>query len=567
MVANSRVEGPRCGEALPALLAAYGVRHVFGIPGNHTLELYRGLASSSVSHITTRHEQGAGFMADGYARASGEPGVCFLISGPGLLNAATALGQALADSIPVLVVTAVAPRSSQGAGLGELHELPDQQAAARSFCRLSLQVNRPAELIDHVATAFALFDSARPGPVHIQIPLDVIGEALPQAAIDSAIRAVADRQPPQDDSASAAAVGEMIALLQAAVQPMLLCGGGAIGAADQWCTIAEVLDLPVVTTTNAKGLVPPDHPLATGGSPSLGCSRGALANADVVLAVGTEFGETDYDLLMDGELNFSGKLLRIDIDETQLERHHPAHIGLCSSARAAARRFADQLGIERGRAAGQARLDIDTPGARRAQSLRAAALQEAHWHPEMAEFFATIRRALGDTCIVGDSTRPTYYATWQHEALRPRRYFHSVTGFGTLGYAIPAAAGAAVALEEPVLAIIGDGGAQFTIAELATAADNRLPVTLLVWSNRGFEEIENSLRGRAVATDSTQISAPDFAKIAEAYRVPYVRAESLDALFHALQHASTMEGPALIEVVQDDLLTLPSGQWYGQAQT
>ena len=173
------VAGPRCGEALPALLEAYGVRHVFGIPGNHTLELYRGLSASSVQHITTRHEQGAGFMADGYARASGDVGVCFLISGPGLLNAATAMGQALADSIPLLVITAVAARSSLGKGLGELHELPDQQAAARSVARLSLQVNRPEELVDHIATAYEVFESSRPGPVHVQIPLDVM--ALPIA--------------------------------------------------------------------------------------------------------------------------------------------------------------------------------------------------------------------------------------------------------------------------------------------------------------------------------------------------------------------------------------------------
>ena len=161
----------RCGEALPTLLEAYGVRHVFGIPGNHTLELYRGLAASSITHITTRHEQGAGFMADGYARSSGEVGVCFLISGPGLLNAATAMGQALADSVPMLVVTAVASTRSMGKGRGELHELPDQQAAARSFSRLSLQVDTPETLVAHVARAFQVFEHERPGPVHLQIPM------------------------------------------------------------------------------------------------------------------------------------------------------------------------------------------------------------------------------------------------------------------------------------------------------------------------------------------------------------------------------------------------------------
>jgi len=498
--------GLRCGEALPALLEAYDVRHVFGIPGNHTLELYRGLSASSVTHITTRHEQGAGFMADGYARASGQPGVCFLISGPGLLNAATALGQALADSIPVLVVTAVAATNSLGKRLGELHELPDQQAVASGFCRRSFQVDTPSMLIEHIAAAFEIFESKRPGPVHVQIPMDVMEQPLPLELLEAGITAANRRRQPRAinfDDAQQQIVRAMLAALREASEPMLLCGGGAVAAADQWCSIAEALDLPVVTTANAKGLVPSDHPLAVGGSPSLNCTRAALQQADVVLAVGTEFGETDYDLLMDGELGFGGKLLRIDIDEAQLDRNQRPDLKLCADARDVALEMASELGVAVGKSARAARDQFATQGAKRAQALRAQALADPHWHPQMAEFFATLTRALGDTCVVGDSTRPTYYATWQYEPVRPRRYFHSVTGFGTLGYSIPAAFGAAVALDEPVLALIGDGGAQFTLTELATAVDQNLPVTLLIWQNRGYEEIENSLRGRAVSTEST----------------------------------------------------------------
>lgn len=559
--------GPRCGEALPELLAAYGVRHVFGIPGNHTLELYRGLSNSSVTHITTRHEQGAGFMADGYARASGEPGVCFLISGPGLLNAATALGQALADSIPVLVITAVAATTSLGRGLGELHELPDQQAAASSFCRKSVQVNTAQELLTHVADAFALFATSRPGPVHLQIPMDVMVQELPRESLDAAIASAHNAVTPlaatADGTEEQDCVRLMLSALGSAKQPMLLCGGGAVSAAQQWCAIAEALDLPVVVTSNAKGLAPPDHPLAVGGSPSLACTRAALGAADVVLAVGTEFGETDYDLLMDGTLEFTGRLLRIDIDPQQLQRGYSAELVLCASARAAARLFARCLELESVHYDRAARTNVNTPGAHRAQALRAAALKEPHWHPEMAEFFATLTRALGDTCVVGDSTRPTYYATWQYEPARARRYFHSVTGFGTLGYAIPAAFGASVALAEPVVALIGDGGAQFTLTELATAVDNALPVTLLIWSNRGYEEIENSLTEREVDTRSTLISAPDFSKIAAAYGVPYAAPSSFSELFVALQQAGSHQGPSIVEVQQEQLVTQPSGQWYG----
>ncbi len=560
--------GPRCGEALPALLEAYGVRHVFGIPGNHTLELYRGLSASSISHITTRHEQGAGFMADGYARASGAPGVCFLISGPGLLNAATALGQALADSIPVLVVTAVAATQSLGKGLGELHELPDQQAAASNFCRLSLQVDSPAMLIEHVATAFEIFETMRPGPVHLQIPMDVMEQVLPLELLESSLAAAKNRhqsgveRSSKLDRTQRHTLGRMVEALRNASEPLLLCGGGAVGSADQWCSIAEELDLPVITTANAKGLMPPDHPLAVGGSPSLGCTRAALNKADVVLAVGTEFGETDYDLLMNGEPGFSGKLLRIDIDEAQLERNQHADLRLCADARAAAQGVALGLDLATGQSARAARDRVASSGAKRAQRLRAEALKEPHWHPQMAEFFASVTRALGDTCVVGDSTRPTYYATWQYEPLRPRRYFHSVTGFGTLGYSIPAAVGAAAALDEPVLALIGDGGAQFTLTELATAVDQKLPVTLLIWQNRGYEEIENSLRGRAVSTESTVISAPDFGLIARAYSVPFSAPETFAALETTLRDHAAIVGPSIVLVQQDKLITQPSGQWY-----
>ncbi len=538
---------------------------MFGIPGNHTLELYRGLSSSSITHITTRHEQGAGFMADGYARASGQVGVCFLISGPGLLNAATAMGQALADSVPMLVVTAVAPSHSLGKGLGELHELPDQQAAARGFCKLSLQVDTPAMLIEHLALAFRLFEHQRPGPVHVQIPLDVMEQTMPGQLL---ARGIADARARQVEPSPVAnddweIVQAMVTRLQQASTPILLCGGGAVSAAHQWRDVAETLQLPVMTTCNAKGLIPPDHPLAVGGSPSLACIRDALRQADVVLAVGTEFGETDYNLLMDGELVFEGALFRIDIDFEQLHRHQRPDLALCASASMAAQLFLDALAMN----AHQTRRPVNaisgSDGAMFAQRLRVAALLEPHWHPQMADFFATLAQALGDTCVVGDSTRPTYYAAWQYQPVRPRRYFHSATGFGTLGYAIPAALGAAAALGEPVLALVGDGGAQFTLTELGTAVDNRLPVTLLIWCNSGYEEIENSLRGRGVDIESTRVSAPDFGLIAQAYGVPFTEPDNLAELEEALRMHSRFAGPSLVLVKQERFVTQPSGQWYG----
>src|SRR5215469_4568789 len=165
---------PTCGEALVTLLEGYGVEYVFGIPGVHTVELYRGLAASSIRHVTPRHEQGAGFMADGYARVTGKPGVCFIITGPGMTNIATAMAQAYADSIPMLVISSVNARRELGSGDGRLHELPSQRNVFAGLTAFSHTLLDAAELPQLLARAFAVFESARPRPVHIEIPLDVI---------------------------------------------------------------------------------------------------------------------------------------------------------------------------------------------------------------------------------------------------------------------------------------------------------------------------------------------------------------------------------------------------------
>ena len=162
------------GEALIDLLEAHGVDTVFGIPGVHTVELYRGLAGSKIRHVTPRHEQGAGFMADGYARASGKPGVAFVITGPGLTNTLTAMGQARADSVPMLVISGVNATATLGKGFGHLHELPDQRGMMEKVALSSRRITKAEELPGALADAFALFASARPGPVHIEIPIDVM---------------------------------------------------------------------------------------------------------------------------------------------------------------------------------------------------------------------------------------------------------------------------------------------------------------------------------------------------------------------------------------------------------
>ena len=533
-------------EQLLRLMHAYGVRTAFGIPGNHTLGLYAALEGSGIDHVTVRHEQAAGFAADGYARASGHPAACFLISGPGLTNAATAMAQALADSIPMLVISSVAPTASLQTRTGGLHELPNQQALARQIALRSDTLIRPDDLPDMMHNAFQTLAHERPGPIHIQVPLDVWG----QRATDDPARALGPA--PQ---AETMAVRDAAARLNAANNVILLAGGGAAGAA-AFRRLAETLGAPVMTTVNGKGVLPSDHPQNVHGSPSIPAFRDALNRADVVLAIGTEFGETDYDLLMDGgRLAPTGTVIRIDIDaDAGPGVGVDADILLTGDAET----VIDQLVWHITQRPEETTLCND---------LRAATTAHQHYHPDYQAVFDTIARALPDAILVGDSTQPTYYAAWQWRASQPRSYFHSVSGYGTLGYAIPAAIGAQVACpERPVVALIGDGGAQFSCAEFTTAADNRLPVIFLIWNNGGYQEIEHSMTAQGIPADSTRIAPPDFETLAAACRCHAAKPGNTDELSAALgrpwETAEHRREPTVLVLDQDDFIHSPAGQWY-----
>ncbi len=541
---------PTCGERLVELLQDYGVDTVFGIPGNHTVELYRGLADSAIRHISPRHEQGAGFMADGYARASGRPGVCFLISGPGLTNAMTPMMQALADSVPMLVISSVAARHQLGMGEGHLHELPNQGALASQCSRFSHTLMRPDELPRVLARAFAVFNGERPGPVHVEIPLDVIVADASAVSPES----WPSCHPP---GASAKAIKEAAALLLAAEKPCLIAGGGSVNASEELRAVAEQLSAPVVNTVNAKGVLPITHPLAVGGSPSLPAVRKLLAQSDVVLAVGTEFGETDYDMLFVGDLRFDGTLIRIDIDARQLSRNMRPDLAICGDASLSLGVLSEQMPT----ATVAPVHEIAVPS--RVSDTRSAIRCEEHYHGEFQSFFETLQESLPGLVLVGDSTLPTYYAVWQYECEGPRRYFHSATGGGTLGYAIPAAMGAKLAVGSvPVVALIGDGSAQFTLPELAAGVSAGLPVIIIVWNNAGYGEIKQGMVASNIAPVGVDITPPDFISAATAMGCEAEKPESLETLKVALQSAAQRSVPTLLEIDQALFISRPAGQWY-----
>lgn len=517
------------GEALISLLEAHGVDTVFGIPGVHTVELYRGLAGSTIRHITPRHEQGAGFMADGYARASGRPGVAFVITGPGLTNTITAMGQARADSVPMLVISGVNATATLGKGLGFLHELPDQRGMMEKVALFSKRIEDAAELPSVLERAFSLFATARPGPVHIEIPIDVM--AMPAEGLVALPPSKALPSPDAKDIAQAAK------LASAAKRPVILVGGGAKGAEAALKRLAERLDAPVVQTANARGLLHA-HALCVPASPSLKAVRALIDDSDLVIAAGTEFGPTDYDMYGDGGFIHPANLVRIDIGDDQLDRH-PASVSIHADCGAAFEALLAQ--IETSGAA---------DGASRAASARKAAFAEIG--PVMqaqVRAIEIIRDTLPCSIIVGDSTQPIYAANLYYDHDRAAGWFNAATGFGALGFGPPAAIGAAIAMPDvPVVCLSGDGGFQFTLPELGAALDADAPVIFVVWNNRGYREIETSMRDVGVEPVGVSPAPPDFCKLAEAYGITAERLSGPDGLKDALLRAAATKRCYLIEI-------------------
>ncbi len=260
------------GEILIDLLEINEVEVVFGIPGVHTVELYRGLASSKIRHVTPRHEQGAGFMADGYARVSGKPGVCLVITGPGLTNTITPMAQAGADSIPMLVISGVNARHTLGKGFGKLHKLPAQHAMLKTLAKYSVTLLDPNDLYAVIEAAFLALGSGRPGPVHIEIPTDVMSLQMPVQNLQKTIPSQFDAEP--------GVISKAVEMCAAARHPVILAGGGATNADSELEELATLLDAPVITTTNGRGLLA-GLPLSVPASPSLEPVRDLLAKADL----------------------------------------------------------------------------------------------------------------------------------------------------------------------------------------------------------------------------------------------------------------------------------------------
>ena len=519
------------GEALVRLLEAHGVDMVFGIPGVHTAELYRGLATSKIRHVTPRHEQGAGFMADGYARVTGKTGVCFIITGPGLTNTITAMAQARADSVPMLVISGVNARKTLGKGQGYLHELPDQSGMMKTFAKASVTLTSGENLARTLADCLSLAQAGRPGPVHLEIPTDVMVERVPVPV--AALGAPAE---PQAEAAALAAAAEAISKASA---PVILAGGGAVRADEALRAFAEKIDAPVVLTSNARGLLS-GHGLRVCASPSLPGVRDLIAASDLVLAVGTEFGPTDFDMYGDGRFPELSRLVRIDRGEGQIAAGPEVVAALVEDSASALTRLLPNVTASAGK-----------NGLKRAETARDAALSnlDAKITGEVA-LLHRLRDIVPEARFVGDSTQLVYAGNLYFDALRPGSWFNSATGYGSLGYLPPGAIGAALGdPATPVVAIVGDGGLQFSLAELGTAVDEGVDVVFLVWNNHGYREIETFMVDAGITPEGVKPTPPDMEAMAKAFGLGFTRAGDEDALVAAIAASVGKGGAHIVEYV------------------
>jgi acetolactate synthase-1/2/3 large subunit len=517
------------GEAVAQALAAHGVDLAWGIPGTHNLEIYAHLTAAGIRHVLPRHEQGAAFAADGFARVTGRPGVCITTSGPAVLNAATALGQAYSDSVPVLLVSAGMPLRRPGRGIGHLHETRDLTGALEGIVGVSHRVGSVEEIPVAVAQAFATMTSGRPRPQHIEIPFDVLEERA-----DVAIPAPVAIAVPDPDGA---ALDAAAAVLGGARRPVVIAGGGAQGAARALAAVVERLGAPVVTTFNGKGAFDEDHPLSGGTGLHRRPVHELVGESDVLLVVGSELAPAD---LWEGPLPDGPRIVRIDVDPAQLVTNAVPEVAVAGDADRALRGLLGRLGdAPAGAEAGRA--------ARWAERLRAdARAAGARWD----WILDAIGASLGRTGVLaGDSTMVCYYGA----AVRVRRHvprsFLYPTGFGTLGYGLPAAIGAKLAKPgERVLALLGDGGIMFTLPELASAAALRIALPVVVVDNAGYGEIRDEMQARGDDPLAVDIAPPDFVAVARGLGCHGVHVEDARALADSLEAAFGAGRPTLVHV-------------------
>ncbi|MFE4574677.1 thiamine pyrophosphate-binding protein [Streptomyces chartreusis] len=522
--------GRNGGDLVVETLAALGTTTVFGLPGQHALGMFDALRRSDLRYIGLCVENNAGFAADAYGRLTGEAAPLLLSTGPGALTSLAALQEAAAASAPVLAISSQIPTAGLGGGRhGYLHELPDQAASFRGVVKSVHTVRTQSQIPSAIEAAWKSALTAPHGPVWVEIPQDVL-LAETSIPVVTGGDAFPEELPPRPELTAVAAD-----LLSKAARPAIIAGGGVVraDASGKLRQLAELIQAPVVTTPGGKGAFPWNHPLSLQSWIEDRHTTDFLEDADVLLVVGSGLGELSSNY---HTFKPRGRVVQIEADLGKLESNHPA-LGIHADARLALQALLETVSERTDPTASER---VATVLAKVAERIDAQELTLER------QVLASVRRALpADSPSFWDMTILAYWAWSAFDAKGPN-HLHSAQGAGGLGYGFPAALGGAVAdPTRPVLAVSGDGGALYSIAELATARQYDLNVTWLIVDDGGYgilREYMNDAFGEATATELTR---PDYVALAESFGVPGVRTtpETLEA---DLTKALSEPGPSVV---------------------
>ncbi|AWS43195.1 thiamine pyrophosphate-binding protein [Streptosporangium sp. 'caverna'] len=518
------------GELLIEQLIAEGVQTIFGVPGIQLDYAMDGLAQNreSIDFISARHEQGAAYMADGYARVADRPGVCMVVPGPGLLNAGAALSTAFATNSPVVCITGQIPSPTIGRGLGMLHEIQGQTDLLRSLTKWNGIAKSPEEIPGLVREAFKQVSSGRPRPVGLEIPPDVLQARTTAGVVDPP----GDRTSEIDEES----VNRAVELLAAAERPVIVVGGGVRDAASSAAlqALAERLGAPVITSRNGKGAISDRHPLAL----SRLAGAEVLENADVVLAVGTRFiTMTGQPVIRPGR----HRLIAINVDPADVRAPREFDVAVIADAKVALETIANSLPDGKREAP-----VLDGYRERERDALSAIAPQ--------VEWLQAIRRAMPDDGIfIEELTQVGYAARLAFPVYQAGTYV--TPGYqGTLGYGFPTGLGAAVGAKgQQVVSINGDGGFGWALQELSTAAKYNIGLVTVVFRNDAFgnvQRIQTETFGRNIGVD---LKNPDFVALAKEFGVAGEQVTTPEGLGNAIRNARGTDEPVLIEVPFGDV--------------
>ena len=521
------------GEAVVRSLESEGVRTVFGLPGTHALAMFDALHDApDIRCITTRHEQGAAYMADGYARASGDVGVCLTSTGPGALNCLSAMATAFADSSPVLNVSSQIQSDGIGHSKGYFHDVGDQIGMFGEVTGWKAQAGSPTEIPWLVHEAMRGMRNGRPRPAALEVPMDVLN-----ATADAPLPAPAARRPlPPDPGQIAAAAG----VLRTARRPVIWAGGGVVSAdaSAALTELAEILQAPAIATVTGKGAISERHPLSVMAPPAhFSLLQSYLAECDVMLVVGSHLSQLDTN---EWTMRMPRTIVQVDVDPTEIGRNYPVDVPVVGDAGLAVGGLVDALGESRGERSSRAGEVAELRAAfRRRMEARS---------PEAVELVGHVQDAVSGGIVVGDVTT---FAAWAYMLLEvdgPRSFLYP-WGLATLGAGFPMAMGAAVARpDRRVLAICGDGGFLFTAPELATAVQFGVNVVTLIVNDSRYGILEPQQMGRFGRTAMIDLKNPDFAAMAESFGALGMAVGSVDEVGPALGEAFAADRPAVVEL-------------------